>query len=509
MAKLTGGYSDTYIGWFLKNDSGRGKKYAEIANSFISSLNSQKLVEKYRMAAKKNFKESSDGKMPTDAINTVLSAAEGFSTQNFQQAIDAAFSSLQHNSFSGIAEDITTDASGKIIEIGSEAQRMLSNLDRDLDMLERVFSKPNLDLYYTFLEKELGFKLGYQKILNNNSKLSGILREDRIEALNKEHQKQYDKLIKIKQKMDDAPFLNGSRSASYLIQNVGGNETVKSVLNYVTQTLSRLRGLVYEVLVKDIVSITNISDMIDEQVLASLPTGAYTTNIRAVSFSGAEGNSTATSFKYNTSDLKILVDYVNNKGEVVFSVDQGISLKVAKPSSSGNVSIKIKNSSFGKLLKISAAQGIISRHQEEAIQNILANSGRDKRAQKWKTYTYKNMEKLLKTLHDSFTVVGLAGAMTTEDFTTHIIINNKVYSVLEILSMSGAGTENSIVSAKLSRKHKNHSAKQAAARRRHKWIESSDGKDSMSKTAAEQRSSLWLSSGLNNWKVDLSLRLKV
>ena len=504
MAKLTGGYSDTYIGWFLKNDSGMGQRYAKIADSFISQLNSQNLVKKYIRIAKKNLG------VPENMIRTVLQAADGFSAVKFQQAIQAAFDSLQPESFAGISEDITTNKEGKIVEIGSNAQRMLTNLDRELDMLEKVFSDPDLNLYYTFLEKELGFKLGYQKILNNNSKLNGILRENRKSVLNKGHLEQYKKLMTIKQEMDSLTAASGSRSASYLIKkNVADSETVNSALKYIISTVSRLRGIVYEILVKDIVSITNIADMIDERVLASLTTGAFTTNIKQVSSSGTQGGNNATSFKYNTSDIKVSIDYINKKGEVVFNIDQGMSLKIAKPSSSGVFDIKIKSSTFDKLLKISKSQGVIASHQYEAIQNILANSGRQKRDQNWEIYKYKNMERLIKTLHDSFMIAGLSGSLTKEDFATHIIINNKVYSVLEIIAMSGAGTDKSIISARMSKKQKNYSAKQAIARRRHKWIEGPNGKDSMSKDAAEQRSRLWLESGLANWKVDLSMKLKV
>ena len=516
-------YSDIYIHWYLNDRRRLGQKYSAIANSFIKNLNSQKLIKAYSKTVKNAFDIPNQ-----EILNEVIGFKNNATTQKFQEAINTAFQLVDTQTAKdfGLTKkgDNWVKADGKsalqinqnqITKISKEMLQFFDMLETSMRHIEMVFSSEEKDItaYYQFLTQKLQVVNPNmaKDLQTNRGKYSAVLTRKRIESLNSRHQNMYNNLMEISQQ---AKKMKGGLK-SYInttLADPNNTKTFKEIMNTIVTSITFLRGLVLESLEIDILSIENIRSMIDEQVMSGLK---YSPNgiIKNIISSGGNQSRSSMAFSQSTSDGTIFIDYLNKKGQVVVSVPAGMSIKKSASSTNNYIDVAIKSSSFGKLMRLTRTAGIINKRQEEAIYNILANHGKTKTGDiSDDTFVYSRMTPLLNAIHDSFLVAGLAGSLTKEDLTTIVVINNKVYSVLELLANSGAGSngQSSVKNMKM-KLVDDTTTQQKWAASRHKFIYDADNPYSLSRKAALQRSNLWNGPGgiLDSWRVQLHYRGKV
>ena len=190
------------------------------------------------------------------------------------------------------------------------------------------------------------------------------------------------------------------------------------------------------------------TDLIQVNILQPLMNLNIGNNLVAIKAKNEGGKSSYTpySFKIGTRDISITYNGTGKYGKAVFSIPGGISLKKSSQSTKSLFkNIKVKDSNFHKLITLTRTNlgSIMSRQNYIAIMNILANHGVKKK--KYGTYNYNRMPELLNALKKSFMVVGLAGSLSAEDFSTIFVVNDNVYNIQDILFALDSNSDSAIV----------------------------------------------------------------
>lgn len=165
-----------------------------------------------------------------------------------------------------------------------------------------------------------------------------------------------------------------------------------------------------------------------------------------------------------TSDLKVIFD------TGVEEKDIGVSIKRTSAVSKDSVLTKVKTAKLESLLTASYA-----RIDRNGLYNVIANHGRtyykfSKPGERRKsiptdTWSYGNFGSLVQMLHKIFALTALSGELGNNDFASYIIINDEIYSILELVEdylLSKEGEEN-----RLQYISSNFTSKQEKIRERH------------------------------------------
>lgn len=136
-------------------------------------------------------------------------------------------------------------------------------------------------------------------------------------------------------------------------------------------------------------------------------------------------------FEYNrgTVDIK----FSGELGKIKLAIPLGASMKLARLGSNDRYYLKVKESTtLGKMLDILENNfNLMDRKKYTAFVNIFANHSREDTEYR---YEYPNMTKFNQVFNKALMVTGLAGSMTENDFATILILNDKFYSIYDIIS---------------------------------------------------------------------------
>lgn len=146
------------------------------------------------------------------------------------------------------------------------------------------------------------------------------------------------------------------------------------------------------------------------------------------------GSQKGSSYRTKTSDYQITFEGVNLQ-----DFQLGVSVKRTRQSPNAkSVLAKVKTTTLESLLN---ASGV--KIHRESLYNVFANHGRvyydfndsDGRGQPIpvKKWEYEGFEELIQNLHRAFILTSLAGDLTKADFASYLVINDKVYSILDLV----------------------------------------------------------------------------
>lgn len=144
------------------------------------------------------------------------------------------------------------------------------------------------------------------------------------------------------------------------------------------------------------------------------------------------GASQGQSYKTKTSDYQITFQGVD-EGQFI-----GVSVKRARTNTKSAYA-KVKTTTLESLL--TASQIDIDRY---SLYNVIANHGREYfeftesngqgHAIPRGVWQYNDFNELVKNLHRAFLLTSLAGDLVASDFATYMVINDKVYSILDMVT---------------------------------------------------------------------------
>lgn len=135
-------------------------------------------------------------------------------------------------------------------------------------------------------------------------------------------------------------------------------------------------------------------------------------------------------FEYSRSTVD--VKFHGKLGRITLKAPLGATVKLTRKNDS-RYYLKIKEgTSLGKLLDILEHNyGIIDEKDYDAFANIASNFRRNMDPEQ--AYEYADMHNLLLALNKVLFITGLAGSMTPNDFATILILNDKFYSIYDII----------------------------------------------------------------------------
>lgn len=165
---------------------------------------------------------------------------------------------------------------------------------------------------------------------------------------------------------------------------------------------------------------------------------SMSSNVKAtVTRTGDEGS---TMFKIGTKDLSINITETGGNVHMKFP-SAGVSLKRTKIKDNNqlNKEIHLKSSNVGNLLN--AIRGnIMTQYRINAFYNLYADYNREWTAKKPQPEGDKSdkiskatMQSMYGILHLAFVSAAIAGSMTEDDFSFVFVVNDKKYSIADIL----------------------------------------------------------------------------
>ena len=207
---------------------------------------------------------------------------------------------------------------------------------------------------------------------------------------------------------------------------------VQNLINYVNGPCRRLIGYAWEG------SLANLDSVITEAL------GGH--GARAFA-SGTQQGHGDLQYSTATTDVKIS----GGQGRIKFNVPIGISVKVASKSPTHAVNFTVKHgTSLGKMLDILQANlGLMNEQDYEAYANLTTNfnrpktyeakprltkkTGRQRKRTTKHNYNYPDMPSLNLAINKMLLITGMAGSMDSDDFSTLLIVNDKVMNVYDVL----------------------------------------------------------------------------
>ena len=209
-------------------------------------------------------------------------------------------------------------------------------------------------------------------------------------------------------------------------------KVVKNLIDYVNSSCRRLIGYAWEG------SLSNLDSFITEALGGQ---GAR------ASASGTQQGSGDLQYSTATTDVKIS----GGQGRIKFNIPIGISVKVASKSKTHAVDFTVKHgTSLGKMLDILQANlGLMNEQDYEAYANLTTNfdrpktynikprltkeTGRQRKRFTKHNYNYPDMPSLNLAINKMLLITGMAGSMDSDDFSTLLVVNDKVMNVYDVL----------------------------------------------------------------------------
>ena len=449
MANIIGDKKN-YVHWFLgslgygraeSDDTNNVERYENIMNNFINQINNGNYSAKILHLYQKNL-SSSLGFNISHWRHFAAAANDLILSRNFLNGLDTSFqslSSLKTMSYHGITNESIKDAGITVKKLSD----LLNGFDNFIKLVLKMNSTtPNA--FFKFLANQKGVDIPKDVKLIFN-KLSGYSSKEVVQI--------YDSTIrniinraefkKIEEYGENLKQKNSS-TYKYLKNSEMSNEAIASFVNEMNGTLNKLAGLVHEALVA--ASVNMITNYLIKQSLNN-------SNIRSVEITGTgSAQDQSLNFSTNTMDLKINGKDGSAQINVYIPSIAGASLKrKSNFNENKDLSVNIKNSNLEKLLHLANVHGLWDANvNNEAFYNIMADHRRHTSQRKTKRkdgrevstgsnsyYYYSEFDEMTKAMNKMFLIFGLAGGMTKEDFSTHLIVNDKIFSIADILARIG------------------------------------------------------------------------
>lgn len=506
-------YPYSYVHWSLDNGDSLSKKYEGIAKQFIANADNLDLSKKISNLYAKRMDISQN------QAETVLGFASLSDSQTFNNLIQTAFSALNAKGLSDFGlkkqNKQILDSKGNnaieeknnVIKICDDMQRYFEYLEQTFLRMEAFFSNTKgLDAYLIALQQSLNRvnSPGVQELIAkiSSGSVTGVLDRNRMEVLNGAQRSMYESLVgKLRPAADNV--INTSKQSGRGVNMMTSvktlmkekNITFEKALTAITTPINILTGLIYEILVQDILNI-GIKNQVDKAILS-------VGNIRST---GTKQSNSSTEFRIGTSD--IMVDIGMNTAKGIISIPTGISIKKSASSHDDYLDINVKSSSLGKLMRVAKTNDLVSQNEEDAIYNILANHLKHK--DDGFSYSFSgNIVQLLQSLYYRFLIPALSGSLTKDDFATILVVNNKVFSIYDILQPKNRHFLENLTSVKTSANGLVN--QQTWFKGKHQWVQSEKYGGRSARNAGLERSNQLIGAGgwADSWRLNLSLRGKL
>jgi hypothetical protein len=365
----------------------------DVQNGIQNELNEQKINEKAATASEKVTIFNADGSTSEKSLGQLM---------YYETAANLL------NEINGELTNLNNYVS-KVREILEESEKIFFNNDVINDVVEEIVLTQQKDgLKYEGLSELVTQKMNLLqgKLIarkNSNSKLETFERE----------------AIRIKIYVEALQSLgnvgNISRDGYFMEQIAFG----------IGKAMNRFGGLLYEQLLADMINATKQGDL--KAVKAGIESGQYSEISKATVSSSEEYQELNTKMVRNTADVGLFYQANNDNGEATFQMRlPGISVKKVSISGSNNEA-KIKIQSDTTLKDVLLRSKIAGTRQYYVIVNVLAHYGTGEgvsRSLYQNVYDYIAAKNIINSL---------VGTRQVEDFSYFLVINDKIFNVVDIL----------------------------------------------------------------------------
>ena len=427
-----------YVHWYMKTGDENALRYENAMEELKSKAWSEKAqnLMKKRVKAQYGLKTDKD----FDDFLSISSSLVGGTKSEFAEMTQKAFKSLSQ--FKSLGQQNIQNLSSKVLTpkdlntLGTQADNMFKIMDNFISFCSNFYSQSSgQDLLAFLLSQNLisgKMRTVVQSIIDTKQTrfFNGTEGETGRKGASQKFKEMYSKI----QSMKNGNFKN------YVIQEYKNQSGTKEkslgeIISKYYTSMGQTAGFMYEILLD-----TFLNVKIVEMMKKSVPN-----NVKITSAS-TKGSSNYTETKYSFAKPTVDLTIGASGGKINFKAPIGLSVKRSASSGEHNIDIHIKNSTLGKLLTLSRNYGLWNETKHgEAFYNIVANHRRH--ATKNPTgggggtyYYYQGnnsdnaLSSIFKSINKMFLIFGLAGSLSGKDLATYVLVNNKVYSIYEILS---------------------------------------------------------------------------
>ena len=426
-----------YVHWYMKTGDVNALRYERALEDLKSkawSTKAQNLMKK-RVKAQYGLKTDKDFKDFLDISASLIGGTKSDFAQMTQMAFKSLsqFKSLNQQGIQNLTTKVKTPKDLNML--GTKVNDMFQIMDKFIAFCSNFYSQSSGQDFLAFLLSENlvtgKTKSIFQSIINTKQArlFDGTESETSRKGASQIFKEMYSKIRSTK---------NGNFK-SYVIQeynNQSGKErTLGTIINSYYNFMAQTAGSMYEILLDVFLNVKLI-----ELMKKNAPK-----NVKITSASTKDSSKymeTKYTFLKPTVDLTLGIE----GAQINFKSPIGLSVKRSTRTDKNNIDIHIKSSTLGKLLTLSRNYGLWNETKHgEAFYNIVANHRRHKTPNPTGggggTYYYYQgdssdnaLSPIFKSMNKMFLIFGLAGALSEKDLATYILVNNKVYSIYEILS---------------------------------------------------------------------------
>ena len=431
-----------YVHWYMKTGDKNALRYENALDELKSKAWSGKVQNLMKQRVKQTYglKTDKDFQKFLEVSTSLLSGKNSDFARGVEFAFKALskFKSLSQQQIQNLSTIVRNE--NDLTNLGNKADQLFTIMDDFIDFCANFYSKTEGQDFLAFLIAEN----------NKNKFISDIKTEKLIKSIiDTKEARIFNRTdadlsrgasLKFKEINTTIKSMKNSNFKNYVIQeykNQTGErkQSLGTIINAYYTNMSSIAGFMYETLLDTFLNVKII-----ELMKKNAPK-----NVQISSASAKDSlNNTDSKFTFRkpTVDLKIGVD----GGQINFKLPIGLSVKRSTKSTNNKIDISIKNSSLGKLLELSRNYGLWNEVKHgEAFYNIIANHRRHASTSLrggggGSYYYYKNkrndeaLSPIFNLMNKMFLIFGLAGSLTKDDLATYILVNNRAYSIYEILS---------------------------------------------------------------------------
>lgn len=491
-----------YVHWYygtrgeskssLKDQVGRRSIYDSTYNEKIANrlkdLSGTELANRY----KKVIKSTYGFKTIRDVEDFLKREKEIFQQSGFQQAVDEAFK-LVHNAApffnktdEEIAQSLVIDPETQAVKFNSELEKITRKMIQFTNHCTQIMQNEDTQAYLAFL-KHYGKDSVVKTILDKmgDSKASVILTKTKEKTVEKEIKQLKNEEKELQSYIEGLNKVTASYDKGQLVKTKEQN-----MVGYV-KSLFRAQATMAGTLIERV-----FSDVSNVLIYDKLIKNINFPNLKVVHTGDKVpmGAKSGTAFNKYTTDAKISLK--------VDVPDISISMKRYKDFNEKELpNVSLKNANLKAMLDIMQNKlKVFDNKQRGAFYNIMANHRRhvtkgSSGGGGGAIYTYDGINTYYNKLKKLMLIPAIAGSLTKEDLSTLFLINNKVYSIVDIL----AHADEASISSSLNKANE-------IIRAAHRWEGDSAGVND--KALAAERSRKIIETILNT-SVSLSLKLSL
>ena len=412
----------------LKN-SEKNSRYNEKIAKQLFNINRKRLVAEYKKVIKTTYSFTKNSE-----VNKFLyDERQLFSKSGFQQAVDEAFN-LVHEAApffkmtdEEIAKSLVKDPKSEVVSFNKELEKTVRAMIKFMNNCTEIMNNGNTQVYLDFLKKYSGNSPGLREALSQlgDTKALRILTKTKEDLVESQFKELKNEEVELQSYIDN---LNAQTSSVTKKGTVKSQE--KNMVSYVRslfQAQAQKAGELMEIIFTDV-----SNALIETKLIKNISNNP---NIR-VEHTGTRapvggGN---TSFAKYTTD-----NYLSLRADIPTK----LSMKRYKGFDGKSLSkVHLKNTNLRSMLNILEARtGLFGQQQRRAFYNTIANHRRHatksgKGGGGGAVYSFKDINMYYNALNKIMLIPALAGSLTKEDLSTLFMINNKVYSIVDIIAQA-------------------------------------------------------------------------